>query len=269
MEQLQLARQPLSEVLVLHVQREDGAEAVRHLLLQPAERLPLGAHLQARVLELGDRVAHHARARPLARLLGGEPLHQALGVGALPAHAQLEGADAADAEPALEAAHDGAEEEALGAQARHPLGGAAGRDGEHAAEHVAVAAEVLGAAVHDDVDAEGEGVEQRRRGEGGVDGEHGARAPGLGGVEGEVARLARGVQRRLHVDEVPRPQLRVRAVEGERGEPRELGDDLDHAVAAVVAVADGDAPGVQEHEHGVEGRQARAVGERWPFQDRG
>ena len=45
--------------------------------------------------------------------------------------------------------------------------------GREPADHVAVAAEVLGGGVHDDVGAEGERLLQRRRGEGVVDDDDG------------------------------------------------------------------------------------------------
>ncbi len=82
---------------------------------------------------------------------------------------------------------------ALAAQLADPvlLAGPLVMDGQHAAQDVAVAAEVLGAAVHDDVGAPAERIQQWRRRERGVDGEVGTPLVRDPPVVLQVARLAR------------------------------------------------------------------------------
>lgn len=226
-----------------------------------------------------------------------EPPYQLLRVGALPSHPQLQGPETADPEPALETTHDGAEDEALVAELRDPSLALSfillllilllaatiltttttttttvsmpRRHSEHPTQHIAMAAEILSAGVHDDVGAPAERVEEGRRRERRVDGEVGAGAAGLGGVGLEVAGLARGVQRRLDVDDVAGAELAVGAVEAHDPQPRQLRHHADHPVAPVVPVPDGDPPRVQVHQERVERRQPRAVRQGRPAQDRG
>ena len=111
--------------------------------------------------------------------------------------AEFEGAEAADAEPALQAAHHAAEVLAVGEEAGQP---GVVADGEDAAEEVGVPADVFGAAVHDDVGAVEEGVLQGGWGEGGVDEEVSAAAVGEGGVVGDVEGGAGGVDGGFEAD---------------------------------------------------------------------
>ncbi len=77
-----------------------------------------------------------------------------------------------------------------------------GRSGEHAGGHVAVAVEILGRAVHDDVDAERQRLLIDRAGERVVDDRHdSARATGRG-HRGNVDTAQRRVDRRLEPDQL-------------------------------------------------------------------
>lgn len=253
LEQLQLAGQRLGHLFVLHPNGKHRAKSTRHLLAQPAV-LVLGLGLQARVLDALDRRSR--RGRRVGGLLG-QPLDERRGCLALAHDAQLEGAQGADAQPALEAAEDGAEQHAV-LQQRLPAVGHGLAEGQHAAQHVGVAAKVLCAAVHDNVGAVAKGVLQRRGRKGRVDGEDGAGAVRPVGVVLQVKGLAGRVERGLDVDHVAGLEL---VVEVNLLQARQAVVDVDDAVAPVVAAAHGDALRVEVHNHGVEGGQPRGVGE--------
>lgn len=77
------------------------------------------------------------------------------------------------------------------------------------------------------------------------------------------------VDRRLEQNQISGLELFSRAVERQFLQACEAGEDANNAVAAVVAIADGDALGVEEGECSVEGGEAGGVGETVAAEQRG
>lgn len=121
-------------------------------------------------------------------------------------------------------------------------------------------AEILRRRVKHVVRAVQERVLQRRRRERRVDAQEGARGVRARGVRCDGARCAVGVERGLEVDEVAREQVGCRCVEWDFHHSGEAGEDRGEGVAAVVALAHGEALGVCVDEEGVEGCEAGGVG---------
>lgn len=157
---LQLARQPFRQLRTLHGDAEHGAIPLGHLLPQPGHVV----RLERRVRDARDDGCdgfdvreRQARADGMPRQRAVERVDEPACVLGLARHAQLQGAETADAEPALQTAHHAAEAGAVFEHAGDPR---FVLHGEHAAEEIRVAADVLCAAVHDDVGAVFEGVLQ-------------------------------------------------------------------------------------------------------------
>lgn len=197
-----------------------------------------------------------ARADGAARQSAVNRVDQPACIRALALNPQLESADAADAQPPLQATHHAAEELAIGQQFREPGGIPHGED---PAEKIAVPADVFCAGVHYDVRAVEEGVLQGRGREGRVDEEEGPGGVGDLGVVGNVEGEAGGVDRGFEDKEIALGEGGGGAVEGEFGAGGEALVEGDDAVGAVVARADGDGAGVEEGEERVEGREPRGV----------
>jgi hypothetical protein len=107
-------------------------------------------------------------------------------------------------------------------------------------------AEILGAGVQHDIRAPEEGILQARRSKGAVDDQVGSARVSLLRVRFDAECGAEGVDRRLEEDHITFLQVFGGTVQGELLEPCETGEHADDFVAAVVAVADGDAPWVQQ-----------------------
>lgn len=245
----------------LHVEGEDGAEAVGHLGFQPRK---VGG-LEAGVGDFADDGFHDVGVGPGALERSVKPRGEVGCVGGLALDAQLEGAQTADAEPAFETAEDGSEEDALVAELRgHRLALGAFLHGEDAAEHVAVATDVLGPAVHDDVGAPGKGVLQAGGCKCRVDAEY--RTPLMRAVCVLLDRegFARGIEGCLEVHNVAFSETGfvpccIVGMQIYRLDAVHLLVDADHAVAAVIAAADGNDLGNDVDEEGVEGAEAGRV----------
>ena len=132
-----------------------------------------------------------------------------------------------------------------------------------------MAADVLGPTVHNDVGSPAERVLQRRRRERAVDAEVRAARVRDVGVVLDVEGFAEGVYWCLEPEEIARVQVRRVAVEWKLLCAREALVEFEDAVAAVVAVADGDGLGVEEGEEAVEGREAGGVRYAGCFEERG
>ena len=170
-------------------------------------------------------------------------LGDGLGAAAGLADAQHQGAQAAQQEPALEAAEDGAIGPAQVDDAL-PEGVVAGGD-EGAGEHVAVAVEVLGRGMHDDVGAVLDGAGQHGRRRGAVDAQDGAGTMGDVGDGGDVGDQPARVGRRLDPDHACLPG------------PHGRGDGVQ---VSHVHEVDGDAPGLQQLEQPCAQRPVHLLG---------
>ena len=170
-----------------------------------------------------------------------EPAGDLDGIGALAFHAQGEGLDAAHGEIGFE----GAEQRPVGAgeACAWPQVGLIADD--DAAQHVAVAGQVLGEAVHDEVRAQLEGANQQRRGEGVVDQKRGAGGLGELGNTADVADAQHGIRDRLHED----------AAGAGFGDGALDGGEVVH-----VHVADGDAEGLEDAQEEVDGGAVDGLG---------
>lgn len=132
-------------------------------------------------------------------------------------------------------------------------------------------AKILGTGVHHDINAVLERILQGWRGESRVNGKITAQLIRLFAIVSQVTGFARGVEGGLDVDDVPRLQFGEVFVgfKFELFQPVEFLEQLEDAVAAVVAAADGDAARVQEADDGVEGGEAGGVGQAGGAQERG
>ena len=124
-----------------------------------------------------------------------QPAGQGERVALVALHAQGQGLQAARDQPGVEARKGGAGGHRKIAQLFRKVGP---RAHQKAGEHVVVAVEVLGAAVHDHVGAKLQGVLEVGREEGVVLREQGARLVGLCGEGGDVGHGHRGIGRGFH-----------------------------------------------------------------------
>lgn len=121
--------------------------------------------------------------------------------------------------------------------------------------------EILRTGMHHNVRALAERILQSRRAKSRIDNQH--RAPGMrlirirGDVEGDSFR----VERCFEEDYIARLQEGRITVEWQFFKTRESGEEGYHAVAAVVAVRDGDAARVEEGERCVQGGEAGCIGQ--------
>ena len=127
--------------------------------------------------------------------------------------------------------------------------------------------------MHNHIRALHEGILQRRRRKRRVNSEVATILIRLLPVVREIARLPRGIQRRLHVDNIAFSQpcrcpTRL-VVQGYFFESPELDADVYDAVAAMVAVADDYGVRTEVCEEGVKGRQAGRVGQDMPVEEGG
>lgn len=92
---------------------------------------------------------------------------------------------------------------------------------------------------------------------------------GFLGVRGDVEGCSFGIDRGFEEDDVALLEVVGVAVEIEFLQARETGEEGDYSMAAVVALADGDAAWVEEGESCVEGRETGGVGDCFSVQEGG
>lgn len=141
--------------------------------------------------------------------------------------------------------------------------------GKNTTKQVTVTAEILRAGVHDQIRAEEERVLYARWRERAIDDEVCAARVGFLCICRDVEGGAFGVDRGFEEDDVALLKGVGVAVEVEFLQARETGEEGDYAVAAVVAVADGDPAGIEEGEGCVEGRETGGVGDCFAVEEGG
>jgi len=232
--------------------RQDALDRLEPAFEAEAEHAAEAAHLARRDVVLrmrGEtRVVDHRDGR--LRL---EPLRDAQGARVLSADPQGERLHTADEQVGAHGVEGGARYLAVVVDLLHEIGGAADRP----AEHVGVAAEVLGRAVQGDVGAQGQGVLVDGRRERVVDDHRRAGRVAGGRQPSDVDDLQRRVRRRLQVEQGA--ALRHRALDllvigrlAELGLDSETRQELEEdAVRAAVRVLHRDEP-VARREQGEE-----------------
>jgi hypothetical protein len=181
-------------------------------------------------LAFGDLVARMLREAGIVDALDlrlfGQPARQFPRVGAMPLHANGQGLDAAQHQPRVEGARDGAGGVLIELDRLHQLFPANHR----AAHHIRMTAQVLRRTMDNEVGAELDRLLQIRRREGVIDGKDGGGFMGQCGDSGDVHDLQERVGRRL--------------------DPHHLGrrrDDLAKAVRAwIVGIASDQAPRLED-----------------------
>lgn len=241
LEQRELAGQRFRKSLIFHDNRKHRPEPIRHLPLQPLLILQTG------MVDLHQYLLHdllftpRRRRRSRQRII--QPRNQLGRVLTRSLHPNLQCTQTTHTQPTLQISHDMAKRGPILKQLTMPL---CTLDTKHPAEHIAMAAEILGTRVQHDICTPEERILQARRSKRAVDDEVGSTRMSLLRVRFDAECGAEWVHRCLEEDHITFLQVFCGTVQRELLESCETGENTDDFVAAVVAFANGDAPWVQK-----------------------